>query len=142
MNGDQPPGTGSATLSLQKCVNEVCNRFEEAWRAGREPHIEEYLAGAPEADRVALLRELLALEIDLRGEAGDRPTPEQYKQRFPDAGDLIEAVFAEAANQPGDSEGARSRCVRSSNARKTLNGASSLSLLTCYAERLSGSKGA
>src|SRR5262249_55234836 len=59
MNGDQPPGTGSAPLSLQKRVDEVCDRFEEAWKGGQRPHIEDYLAEVPETDRVPLLRELL-----------------------------------------------------------------------------------
>ncbi len=101
MNGDQLPGTGSLPVSLEKRVDEACDRFEKAWKDGQKPRIEEYLDGAPKADREALLRELLALEIDLLREAGDRPTPERYKRLFPDEGDLIEAVVAEAINQPG-----------------------------------------
>jgi serine/threonine protein kinase/pSer/pThr/pTyr-binding forkhead associated (FHA) protein len=96
----------SVPLSLERRVDAACDRFEEAWRAGQGPRIENYLAEVPEPARGVLLRELLALEIDLHREAGDRPTPEEYKRLFPDEGDLIEAVLAKAEDQPGSSEGA------------------------------------
>jgi serine/threonine protein kinase len=96
----------SVPLSLEQRVDEACDRFEEAWRAGQGPRIENHLAGVAEPAHGVLLRELLALEIDLRREAGDRPTPEEYKRLFPGEGDLIEAVFAKAADPPGSSEGA------------------------------------
>src|ERR687886_813491 len=55
----------SVPLSLDKRVDEACDRFEEAWKEGQGPCIENYLAEAPEPARGVLLRELLALEIDL-----------------------------------------------------------------------------
>jgi hypothetical protein len=84
MNGDQPPGTGSLPLSLEMRVDEACDRFEKAWKDGQGPRIEEYLAAVPEPDRVPLFRELLALEIELRCNAGETPTREEYRQRFPE----------------------------------------------------------
>jgi serine/threonine-protein kinase len=101
----------SVPLTLERLVDETCDRFEEAWRAGQGPRIENYLAGVAEPVRGVLLRELLALEIDLRREAGDRPTPEEYKRLFPDDGDLIDAVFASSprdakSGPPSKSEGA------------------------------------
>ncbi len=47
-------------------VDAACDRFEAAWRAGLEPRIEDFLAVAEAADRPAMLRELLALETELR----------------------------------------------------------------------------
>jgi serine/threonine protein kinase len=96
----------SVPLSLERRVDEACDRFEDAWRAGQGPRIENYLAGAAEPARGVLLRELLALEIDLRREAGDMPTPEEYKRLLPGEGDLIDAVFTKPEDQPGSSEGA------------------------------------
>src|SRR5262249_48328948 len=96
MNGDQPPGTGSAPLSLQKRVNKVCDRFEKAWKDGQRPRIEEYLAEVPDPDRVPLFRELLALEIELRCNGSETPTPEEYHQRFGEHIELIQAVFADS----------------------------------------------
>ena len=43
--------------------------------------------------RPHLLKELLAIEIELRRSAGERPTMEEYNQRFPDDQSLFEAVF-------------------------------------------------
>jgi O-acetyl-ADP-ribose deacetylase (regulator of RNase III) len=93
MNGDQPPGTGSLPLSLDQRVDEVCDRFEKAWKDGQGPRIEDYLAEVPEPDRVPLFGELLALEIELRCNAGERPMLEEYAPRFPGHNDLIWAVF-------------------------------------------------
>jgi serine/threonine protein kinase len=111
MNGDQPPGTGSLPLSLELRVDEACNRFEKAWKDGLGPHIEDYLAEVPEPDRVPLFGELLALEIELRGNTGERPTPEEYHRRFREHIELIDALFANSprgadSNPPGSSEGA------------------------------------
>jgi anti-anti-sigma factor len=105
MNGDLPPGSESAPLSLAKRVDESCDRFEKVWKGGRGPRIEDYLADVPEPDRVPLLRELLALEIELRRDGGERPTPEEYTPRFPAHAELIHAAFA---NSPRDAGGAPS----------------------------------
>jgi tetratricopeptide (TPR) repeat protein len=43
-------------------VNALCWRFEEAWRQGRAPSLEEYLSEAAPAERAVLLRELRRLE--------------------------------------------------------------------------------
>jgi serine/threonine protein kinase len=86
----------SSPLSLEKRVDDACDRFEAAWRAGQRPRLEEYLADVPRPDQPALLRALLLLKIEFRSEEGDKPTSEEYEQRFPDHLELIKAVFAEA----------------------------------------------
>jgi WD40 repeat protein len=48
-------------------VDEACDQFEAAWRAGQSPRIDDYLADAHESDRPALEDELKALERELRG---------------------------------------------------------------------------
>ena len=42
-------------------VDEACDRFEAAWRAGARPLIEEFLGGTPDEDRLVLLRHLCEL---------------------------------------------------------------------------------
>jgi eukaryotic-like serine/threonine-protein kinase len=96
MSADQPPGTGSLPLSRDKRRDKACDRFEKAWNDGRGPRIEDYLAEVPEPDRVPLFGELLALEIELRCNRGERPTPEEYAPRFLEHDDLIRAVFQHA----------------------------------------------
>ena len=46
-------------------INPVCDRFEAQWLAGATPRLEEFLLLVDEADRPALVRELLELEREL-----------------------------------------------------------------------------
>jgi serine/threonine-protein kinase len=79
---------------LARQVDEACDRFEADWRAGLALEIEPYLDRAGTSERMALFRELLALELELRRSRGERPTPEEYHARFPGDAALIEATFA------------------------------------------------
>src|SRR5262249_31362158 len=60
-------------------IDIACDLFEVQWRAGRRPRIEDFLKepGAAEAGPI-LLRELLALELELRARAGEQPGREEY----------------------------------------------------------------
>jgi serine/threonine protein kinase len=64
-------------------AEQVCDRFEAAWKAGERPLIEDHVASVPEPERAALLRELILLEVDYRRLAGDVPRPEEFLDRFP-----------------------------------------------------------
>ncbi|MBV9124208.1 MAG: hypothetical protein JO112_12695 [Planctomycetes bacterium] len=86
----------SAALSVQARVDAVCLRFEEAWKAGRRPRVEDYLKGTPEADRPVLLRELLRLELEYRGQRGETPILEEYRPYFPEYLDLRHVFFPQA----------------------------------------------
>ncbi len=57
-------------LDLARRLDRACNDFEGAWSAGR-PRIEDHLAGWQGAERAALLRELVLLDIDYRKRAGE-----------------------------------------------------------------------
>jgi hypothetical protein len=110
MNRDQPSSSGATPLSLLMRVNAACDRFEKAWKDGERPRIEAYLAEVPESDRVPLFRELLAVEIELRCNGGEMPTPEEYHRRFREHIELIQAIFADSpcdadSGPPGSSEG-------------------------------------
>lgn len=91
---DLPLNTDSTPLTIKKRVDEACDRFEVAWRAGQRPRIEAYLIDSTGPESTALLRELLALEIDLRLECGEKPTAEEYAARFQDQVALIQATLA------------------------------------------------
>jgi serine/threonine-protein kinase len=75
-----------------------CDRFEAAWKAGQRPRIEDHLAAVPEAERPALLRELILLEVDYRRLAREQPRPEEYLGRFPTLeGSSVVSLLVEAA---------------------------------------------
>jgi serine/threonine-protein kinase len=82
-----PPG-------LAGRLNPVCDRFESQWLAGAAPRLEEFLPLVAEADRPALLRELLDLELHYRGRKGEHATPEEYCRRLPQYADVIVTAFS------------------------------------------------
>ncbi len=76
-------------------VDDVCARFEDAWRKGQRPRLEAVLAGVKGPERAELLRELLRLEIHYRQGRGERVAGDDYEGRFPSDTASIRAVFAE-----------------------------------------------
>jgi len=70
-------------VSLALRVEEVCTRFERAWRDG-PPRIEDYLAGWSGYERAALVRALIAIDVERRRKAGEAVSPSDYRSRFPD----------------------------------------------------------
>ena len=51
MSGATPTEEGNRSPSLGGRVEELCDRFEAAWKAGRRPPIEDYLGEVPEPVR-------------------------------------------------------------------------------------------
>ena len=96
MSDATPTEEGNRSPSLGGRVEEICDRFEAACKAGRRPPIEDYLGEVPEAGQTALFRELLELELAYRRRAGERPTPEEYQCRFREHVAVIETVFGAA----------------------------------------------
>ncbi len=88
-------------LDVLRQIDLACNRFEAAWNAGGRPRIEDHLGEAAEEHRVVLLGDLLAAELDARRRRGERPEPQEYRDRFPSDTAAIEASFAMAQIRPG-----------------------------------------
>jgi WD40 repeat protein/serine/threonine protein kinase len=88
-------------LELARQVDQVCDRFEEAWLAGARPRIESFLNEVSATGRPVLAGELLRVELEHRYRAGDRPTLEEYQGRFPDQLDLVAVLLHRAAAAAG-----------------------------------------
>ena len=103
MPGESRHDPALESLAQAHRVNLACERFELAWRAGEEPRIEDVLSAAAPGDRHDLLRELLALEIELRRDQGENPSTSEYKERFPDLVAVVESTFRdpELGGEPG-----------------------------------------
>jgi WD40 repeat protein/serine/threonine protein kinase len=99
------PDEDSLPLSVELRIDAVCGCFEAAWQAvkygGDRPAIEAYLSSAAEPERAALLRELLALELEYRRHREERPTPDDYRPRFREHGELIDRLFAASTSAGG-----------------------------------------
>jgi hypothetical protein len=79
-------------------IDLVCDRFEEAWRKAtsldQRPRIEEYVTEPPEGVQPSmLLYRLLVVERELGYGVGERPTREEYLNRFPEHAETISAAF-------------------------------------------------
>jgi tetratricopeptide (TPR) repeat protein len=94
MNAPSRPPNAPLDVPLARQLDQVCDRFENAWRAGHRPRLEEFLGDATEPLRSELVRELVRLEMHYRGQAGDRPSAEEYEGRFPTDAELVRSVFA------------------------------------------------
>jgi hypothetical protein len=81
------------TPSALRREDKACDSFEDAWKAGERPRIEDYLAAAAEAELAALFRELLRLELYYRRRNGESPDLEEYQERFPGHAEHVQAVF-------------------------------------------------
>ena len=104
MSSDESPPSSEPSPSRLERLDRICDRFEAAWRAGPRPRIAEFLGDVPEADRILFLRELIALELSLRRERGEQPTPEDYHGEFPGMTGLIGSVF-DSLNDTGTGDG-------------------------------------
>ncbi len=89
----------SLPLSALERIDRVCLDFEAAWKAGTVPQIEPFLGDATGQQRAELLKELLLLELDYRRRNAETPDIIEYQRRFPQDGELLEAVFAHSAER-------------------------------------------
>ncbi len=77
-------GFDSLSLAAEVRVDEVCLRFEAAWKTGRRPHLEDFLTETSGTERMALLRELIRLDICYRHRSRELLQRDDYLARFPD----------------------------------------------------------
>jgi serine/threonine protein kinase len=78
----------------------AADRFERAWKDGPRPRIEDFLVKVPESRLPPLLLELLRVEGELRRQAGEEPTAEEYSRRFPAHDDIIASAFGPGQTRP------------------------------------------
>ena len=76
--------------SALELIDQICDRYEVARLAGQQPRIDDYLRDAPDAERSALLHELLRLERDYllgdqrrRWQRGERVLVQAYLEEVP-----------------------------------------------------------
>lgn len=72
MSKDLPPDDDTLPLAAQERIDEICIRFEDAWRGGDQPRVEPYLDGVPESERSLLFQELLRLELYYQQQSGQQ----------------------------------------------------------------------
>ncbi len=86
----------SPDLSLAERIDSICDRFEQDFRAGQQPRIEQHLSQSPEPLRPALLKALVGLEVELRQKRGETPQVDEYVARFPDQLEAVRQAFTDS----------------------------------------------
>jgi tetratricopeptide (TPR) repeat protein/tRNA A-37 threonylcarbamoyl transferase component Bud32 len=72
------PTLSSLTPDQALLVEKLCTRFEDAWKKGERPRVEDFLGDVGDDLRPVLLRELILLDMDYRRRLGENPRPEDY----------------------------------------------------------------
>ncbi len=64
-------------------VDDVCDRFEAAWRAGKQPRVEDYLSEIGSEIEDAVIKELLVMDAAYLQRSGVQPDADELVRRFP-----------------------------------------------------------
>jgi serine/threonine protein kinase len=84
MNTSAPDPLDDFSPESAALVNAACDRFEDAWRAGKRPPIKDYLpTSLPEDRKAVLVQELVVLDVFYRQRAGESPRADEYLAQFP-----------------------------------------------------------
>lgn len=82
----------------RRTIDLLCREFEDAWHSADRLSIESFSEKIAANSWTALLSELIACEWELRERSGDRPSPAEYLQRFPDQQDFIRQLVSDSAS--------------------------------------------
>jgi serine/threonine-protein kinase len=107
MSNERMPDRKKLPVDVLDRIDQICDRFEAAWKVGERPRIEDCLGEAAEAYRTALVRDLLAGELHARRRRGERPEPAEYQNRLPGEATAIASAFRVPVDQPGLEEDGR-----------------------------------
>ncbi|QDT11779.1 serine/threonine-protein kinase [Stieleria marina] len=83
-------------------IDDLCTEFEQKWQSNEAPSIESSLdENANATERVALLAELIVLDVDYRQRRGETPTKREYLERFPDDAEAVHDAYDEGGKPTG-----------------------------------------
>ncbi|HEX2477213.1 MAG TPA: hypothetical protein VHK01_20830, partial [Lacipirellulaceae bacterium] len=99
--GDWVAASGLVDLPLPVVlrINSLADEFESAWQSGQRPRIEDFVNGADQRERIALLNQLIPLDADYRRLAGEFPLLDDYMSQFTG---LDPTVLAHSFGDEGD----------------------------------------
>ena len=100
------PSNSNLPDEILRRIDQVCDDFESAWKAGERPFVDDVLGSFPEEVRGSVLNELLPIEIAWRQKSGETPSVDSYLFRFPEL-DLarLEALVGSQQTTAPDEQG-------------------------------------
>src|SRR6266545_127234 len=88
-------------LARSNRFDAICDDFEEAQRKESATDLTEFLALVPAHEQPQLFSELLAVELELAQERGDRPSLSKCLERFPTYAERVIAAHVEVDQADG-----------------------------------------
>lgn len=85
---------GRDPLAIDRAINRICDRFEQAWAAGDRPDLKSYLEELPPDNQPPLFLALLRAELALREDGNESFTRDEYLHRFPRYRAIVAGAFA------------------------------------------------
>src|SRR5437588_10466521 len=74
-------------------LDQFRDEFERNWNDAAPTRIEALLTRVPDTERGPLLESMIALEVELRREAGEAPEVSEYLRRFPGQAERVTRAF-------------------------------------------------
>ena len=96
MNPSSNPNLSDEVL---RKIDQACDEFEAAWKAGNRPFVDDVLSGFPVDAKTVLLNELLPIEIAWRQKSGETPSVDSYLFRFPQLDPTVLAALLNSASK-------------------------------------------
>jgi serine/threonine protein kinase/Tol biopolymer transport system component len=93
MKDVNPPRIDALPPADADRIDQLCDRFEAAWKSGSRPSLEEQLEGIEEPARSVLFWELLHLEIEYLQNLGEQVDRARYIAGFPAYRELVDLCF-------------------------------------------------
>src|SRR5262245_54629237 len=94
MSNVEPTREEPSDVARLRSIVDACERFEADWRRGYTPRVDAYLDRIESSQRERTIRELLAVEIELRVERGEKVAEEDLRARYPDWSEAVDSAFA------------------------------------------------
>jgi serine/threonine protein kinase/formylglycine-generating enzyme required for sulfatase activity len=88
--------------SGQTWLDQIVERFEEAWRSEQPPCIDDFLPIDP-AQRLSALAELIQIDLERRLKRGEAIRVEDYLDRYPEHKEKLQPLIADHATPPPQS---------------------------------------
>jgi WD40 repeat protein/serine/threonine protein kinase/tetratricopeptide (TPR) repeat protein len=96
---EHAPAGGSEPLLTWERIDPHIQRFERAWQRGAPPAIADFLPKEG-PDRLAVLKELVKIDMERRLETGTPAPPEDYLRDYPELEPYLHATQVHAASRP------------------------------------------
>jgi hypothetical protein len=88
---------GKPGMSIETQIDQLCDKYEDAWNAGKSPSIGKVLEKIPATHHATILKRLIPVDVELRMQAGLSVVSDDYAAFGPAAVDLATQTIEKLA---------------------------------------------